>query len=446
MFIERDWPFVGRVAELALIRKVLDHRGRSAVGVIVCGHAGIGKTALVTEAARRFPEVRMAAASESSMAFPLGALAPWVDGSRSPAAASAPDDPLATILDMISVAGEHGRTCFVVDDAHLLDPLSSTVVQHIADAGHRLLLTARSDRPWPPAIQQLWTTRAARPVGPGTARCNHVERDPAGGTRRDHRALHRRPAVPIGGRGTDAAARAGSCRAGDRLADEGARRVAVARADQLATSRSAVGRPDDDPGCGRARRDRRAGLRRTASARRTRPAGQRPCCVGARRVGASWPSTRRRPARSGSLIRCTARSPASARIRWPLFGCGRGWPTSWTISAATHWSSPRCGSTAGPQCDRDQLTRAAQRAARLLDSPLALRLAAAAVNAGAGIDAWIVLANAHLWIGAPDEALRTFERAERVTTNAADKVSPRRWLTPRCCIGSLAVPTRRGRS
>ncbi len=149
----REWPFTGRADELALVLESL-RDGRS---VVLGGTAGVGKSRLQREATAVLESdgklVRRAVATISSSVIPLGALAsvlPERVGS---------EDSLGMLQWAIRelAAEPPRRTTLTIDDAHLLDELSATVVHHLAATGRCVvLLTLRSGETAPDAIASLW--------------------------------------------------------------------------------------------------------------------------------------------------------------------------------------------------------------------------------------------------------------------------------------------------
>ena len=119
--------------------------------MVVVGAAGVGKTTLArTVTASPRSRVRWVACTESSRGIPLGAFAPWVSPSAS-------RDPVALIASARKSILADEDTVVGIDDAHLLDQLSATLLHQIAvdRAGH-ILATVRSGEPVPDAITSLW--------------------------------------------------------------------------------------------------------------------------------------------------------------------------------------------------------------------------------------------------------------------------------------------------
>ncbi|MGV9712727.1 LuxR C-terminal-related transcriptional regulator [Gordonia sp. NPDC003424] len=143
------WQLLGRPTEHQAIRSALTSADGS--GVVLVGLPGVGKTTLArTVSADVGGAVRWAACTESSKAIPLGAFAPWVEptGTRDPVVAlGAARKSLVAQTD----------TVLGVDDAHLLDPLSATLLHQIAvERAARVIVTVRSGEAVPDAITSLW--------------------------------------------------------------------------------------------------------------------------------------------------------------------------------------------------------------------------------------------------------------------------------------------------
>lgn len=143
------WQLLDRPAEFDTVRTALTN-GNSG-GVILVGAAGIGKTTLARLVTSVLTDpVRWVACTASSQAIPLGAFAPWI-------AASASRDPLALLRSARENVLAQPDTVIGVDDAHLLDTLSATLVHQIAaDRGARIVATVRSGEHVPDAITSLW--------------------------------------------------------------------------------------------------------------------------------------------------------------------------------------------------------------------------------------------------------------------------------------------------
>ena len=166
------WPLIGRDADLDVLERHLSPTSSTA-GVVLDGPAGVGKTTLVREAASRCrtagATVRWLAGTQTSRSLPFGAVAQHVRLPDGLDAARALRFAADSLLDR-----DTDRALIVaVDDAHLLDPLSATLVHQLALSGAaRLIVSIRSGEPAPDAVTALWKDRHVerRTVGPLTPR------------------------------------------------------------------------------------------------------------------------------------------------------------------------------------------------------------------------------------------------------------------------------------
>jgi DNA-binding CsgD family transcriptional regulator len=156
-----QWPLVGRTEELGKIAEV--RTGGALPGVVIHGPAGVGKSRLAREAAaaaeREGALVEWVQATRSAATVPLGAFAGLLDGGvRS-------DDLLELMRSSVDTLRERaGRRPLVlgVDDAQSLDPTSAALVLHLATTGTAFVLaTVRAGEPVPDAIVALWKDQGA---------------------------------------------------------------------------------------------------------------------------------------------------------------------------------------------------------------------------------------------------------------------------------------------
>jgi DNA-binding CsgD family transcriptional regulator len=120
---------------------------------------GVGKTRLMREllevaGSSGRPTVR-AAATEAARAIPLGALSHLLpeESTRAPTTL----DLLRHARSVFAGPTDRGSLVLGVDDAHLLDPASATLVLQLAAAGRAfVVVTVRADKVPPDAVRALW--------------------------------------------------------------------------------------------------------------------------------------------------------------------------------------------------------------------------------------------------------------------------------------------------
>jgi DNA-binding NarL/FixJ family response regulator len=166
------WPLVGRSRELELVADLLTGEERS--GVVLAGLAGVGKTRLATEcltlaSARGLATARVKG-SQAARGLPFGALAPLLPGPTGPSVE--PADMLRRARDDIVGVGGGRRLVVLVDDAHLLDDASATLVHQLVSTRSAFVVaTVRTGAPAPDPVTALWKDELAErldlePLGP----------------------------------------------------------------------------------------------------------------------------------------------------------------------------------------------------------------------------------------------------------------------------------------
>ncbi|MCW6007228.1 LuxR family transcriptional regulator [Micromonospora sp. CPCC 205371] len=155
MALALAWPLVGRLEELRFVTAATRPRSGSP-GVVLAGAAGVGKTRLareaLAEAERRGVAVRWATATASSRALPLGAFAGLLGDVGYEATRV-----LARAAEALLVGAGSAGVVVGVDDAHLLDELSATLVHQLAQSRTAaVLVTVRTGEPAPDAVTALW--------------------------------------------------------------------------------------------------------------------------------------------------------------------------------------------------------------------------------------------------------------------------------------------------
>ena len=157
----RDWPLIGRAAELELIAGA---RAAGVPGVVLLAGAGVGKSRLARAALVAAEQGGAATvwvqATRSAASVPLGAFASVI-----PAEVRS-DDLFELLRGSAAAIGElaGSRPLVVgVDDAQLLDPVSAALVLHLASATDAFVLaTVRTGEPCPDAIVSLWKDAGAQ--------------------------------------------------------------------------------------------------------------------------------------------------------------------------------------------------------------------------------------------------------------------------------------------
>jgi DNA-binding CsgD family transcriptional regulator len=150
------WPLVGRDDEVRRALTALEDHAHFQ-GVVLVGEAGVGKSTLARALAEavesRGLTVRFVLGTETGSAVPLGAFY-WLltlDTAREPAVM------LAAAQQTLE---QEENLVVIVDDAQLLDPLSATLVYHLAARRTaRLIVVIRPSDAVPDAVTALWKER-----------------------------------------------------------------------------------------------------------------------------------------------------------------------------------------------------------------------------------------------------------------------------------------------
>jgi DNA-binding CsgD family transcriptional regulator len=132
------WPLVGRQRELEQILDAVS-RGR---GAVVLGPDGAGRSRLAGEVGEWLAQqtsrvVLTLAGSHTAQQIPLGAVAPALSTLVPQDTGSRPDvwNVLQHAHAAVRALADDGEVSAVVDDAHLLDPISATLLEQIATTG-----------------------------------------------------------------------------------------------------------------------------------------------------------------------------------------------------------------------------------------------------------------------------------------------------------------------
>ena len=148
--VAQNWPVVRRDSEYTAIHKALvDQTG--VCGIVLIGDAGVGKTTLARLVTQALPtRVQWVAGTESARSIPLGVFAHLVGAATS-------RDPVAFLSAARETIIAEGHSVIGVDDAHLLDQLSATLLHQLAlDGSVRIVATVRAGEVVPDAITSLW--------------------------------------------------------------------------------------------------------------------------------------------------------------------------------------------------------------------------------------------------------------------------------------------------
>jgi len=150
LVMAQNWPVVRRDNEYTRVRTALvDQPG--VCGIVLIGDAGVGKTTLARLVTQELPtQVQWVAGTESARSIPLGVFAHLVGSATS-------RDPVAFLATARETIIAEGRSVIGVDDAHLLDQLSATLLHQLAlDGTVRIVATVRTGESAPDAITSLW--------------------------------------------------------------------------------------------------------------------------------------------------------------------------------------------------------------------------------------------------------------------------------------------------
>lgn len=148
-----SWPLTGRSEEMRAIEAILTS---DVSGIVIRGAAGVGKSRIAREALlaaeSRGYECRWAVGTTAARGIPLGAFTAW--------ARSGVTDTVQLVhgvIESLTAAPAGSSVVVAVDDVHLLDDLSTFVVEQIVQGGAaKVVLTVRDGEPIPAAVQEIW--------------------------------------------------------------------------------------------------------------------------------------------------------------------------------------------------------------------------------------------------------------------------------------------------
>ncbi|HEX4247319.1 MAG TPA: AAA family ATPase [Pseudonocardia sp.] len=156
------WPFSGRTQELERFARLLTEP--TAQGLVLAGPAGVGKTRTALECVRTVDTDRWftarVAGHQASAELPFGALAhllPSLNSDEEPLAKDRHELLRRYTSSLAAIGGRSRRLLLLVDDAHLLDNSSATLICQLAMTGSAFVLaTVRAGEPAPDAVVALW--------------------------------------------------------------------------------------------------------------------------------------------------------------------------------------------------------------------------------------------------------------------------------------------------
>ncbi|RBY82468.1 hypothetical protein DQ238_04020 [Geodermatophilus sp. TF02-6] len=162
---ELDWPFVDRGAGLQRVLDGVD--GAEPGAVVVFGGHGVGRTRLAQEAITvlrgRRRRTEWVTCTRGTAAIPLGALVHLVPLGGASFDSTAAWQAMAAAFDARREA--HGAAVVGIDDAHLLDDLSATLVHKLVlTRKAAVVLTVRGGAQPPDVVAALWKDRLAARV------------------------------------------------------------------------------------------------------------------------------------------------------------------------------------------------------------------------------------------------------------------------------------------
>jgi DNA-binding CsgD family transcriptional regulator len=148
------WPLTGRSEEMRAIEAAISTPDVS--GIVVCGAAGVGKSRIAREALSaaesRGCEGRWAVGTSSARTLPLGAFTAWAQSGVTDTVQL-----VRGVIESLTAAPAGTAVVVAVDDVHLLDDLSTFVMQQIVQRGAaKVVLTVHDGEPVPAAVREIW--------------------------------------------------------------------------------------------------------------------------------------------------------------------------------------------------------------------------------------------------------------------------------------------------
>jgi DNA-binding CsgD family transcriptional regulator len=149
-----SWPLTGRSEEMRAIEAAI--LASDVSGIVIAGPAGVGKSRIAREAlsaaASQGYESRWAVGTTAARTIPLGAFTVWA-----PSGVTETVQLVHGAIESLTAAPAGTPVVVAVDDVHLLDDLSTFVVEQIVQRGAaKMVLTVRDGEPIPVAVQEIW--------------------------------------------------------------------------------------------------------------------------------------------------------------------------------------------------------------------------------------------------------------------------------------------------
>ncbi|PXX06321.1 helix-turn-helix transcriptional regulator [Mycolicibacterium moriokaense] len=149
-----SWPLTGRSEEMRAIEAAI--LASDVSGIVIRGAAGVGKSRIARDAlsaaVSRGCEGRWAVGTSAAHTLPLGAFTLWAQSGVTNAVQL-----VRGVIESVTASPAEATVVVVVDDVHLLDDLSTFVVQQIVARGAaKVILTVRDGDPIPAAVQEIW--------------------------------------------------------------------------------------------------------------------------------------------------------------------------------------------------------------------------------------------------------------------------------------------------
>jgi DNA-binding NarL/FixJ family response regulator len=176
---DHDWHMVGRETETEQFKSLVLRREMS--GIVISGSLGVGKSRLARECMSIADRLGMATAwvtaTRSGQALPLAALAPLLPATDTLDRGANRTAMIRNLSAHLLTAANGRRLLLVVDDAHLLDETSAMLIHRLAvHQAAVVLVTVRTGEPAPDLVTALWKDGLAARIELGGLPVKAVER------------------------------------------------------------------------------------------------------------------------------------------------------------------------------------------------------------------------------------------------------------------------------